>query len=90
MGWLDFYAPGCSPDGYRDGSFLASHSCAAEYGAGRVRAFSYSRSQVPDVIAYIHNQEQHHCKKTFAEEYIEFLKKFKIEYDEQFVFKEPV
>ncbi|WP_300597183.1 IS200/IS605 family transposase [Niabella sp.] len=53
-------------------------------------AFSYSRSQVPDVIAYIRNQEQHHSRKTFAEEYIDFLKKFEIEYDEQFIFKEPV
>ncbi|HAP00924.1 MAG TPA: IS200/IS605 family transposase [Bacteroidetes bacterium] len=44
-------------------------------------AFSYSKSQVPDVIRYIQNQELHHQKKTFAEEYLEFLNKFEIEYD---------
>ncbi|MEW6608253.1 MAG: IS200/IS605 family transposase [bacterium] len=50
-------------------------------------AFSYSRSQVDDVIKYILNQEYHHRKRTFREEYIEFLKKFKIEYDEKYLFE---
>lgn len=52
-------------------------------------AFSYSKSHVPDVIRYIQNQEQHHQKKTFLEEYVEFLKVFEIEYDEKYIFKEP-
>jgi putative transposase len=49
-------------------------------------AFSYSHSQLDDVIAYIMNQKEHHRKKTFKEEYTDFLKKFKVEYDEQFLF----
>lgn len=52
-------------------------------------AFSYSKSQVPDVIAYIQNQKQHHKKKTFLEEYKLFLEKFEVEYDVQYIFKEP-
>ncbi len=50
-------------------------------------AFSYSRSQINDVIKYILNQEEHHKKKTFREEYIDFLKKFEIEYDEKYLFE---
>jgi putative transposase len=50
-------------------------------------AFSYSRSQVQTVNNYILNQEEHHRKKTFTEEYEEFLKAFEIEYDEQYIFK---
>lgn len=49
-------------------------------------AFSYSQSQLDAVIAYINNQEQHHQKKTFKEEYIEMLQKFKIQYDEKYLF----
>jgi REP element-mobilizing transposase RayT len=37
-------------------------------------AFSYSHSQLDDVIAYIMNQKEHHKKKTFRDEYIDFLK----------------
>ncbi|MBS1621187.1 MAG: IS200/IS605 family transposase [Bacteroidetes bacterium] len=50
--------------------------------------FSYSQSQVDNVYHYIQNQEAHHKKQTFHDEYIEFLKHFKIEYDVQYVFKE--
>ena len=39
-------------------------------------AFSYSKSQIDSVIKYILNQEQHHKRKSFKEEYFEFLKKF--------------
>ncbi len=53
-------------------------------------AFSYGKSQVKDVIAYIENQEQHHSKKTFRDEYLDFLKKFDVEYDEQYIFKEMI
>lgn len=52
-------------------------------------AFSYSKSHVPDVIRYIQNQEAHHKKQTFLEEYMQFLKSFEIEYEEKYVFKEP-
>jgi putative transposase len=50
-------------------------------------AFAYSKSQLPRVIQYIERQEQHHKKKTFTEEYKEFLQRFEIEYNERFVFK---
>ena len=50
-------------------------------------AFSYSRSQIDNVIKYILNQEEHHKKTTFREEYLDFLKKFEIEYDEKYLFE---
>ncbi len=49
-------------------------------------AFTYSKSQIDSVINYIMNQEEHHKQKTFEEEYIEFLNKFDIDYDEKYVF----
>ncbi len=49
--------------------------------------FSYSRSQIDDVIKYIMNQQEHHKKRTFKEEYLEFLKKFEIDYDEKYLFE---
>lgn len=50
-------------------------------------AFSYSKSQVPRVIKYIQNQERHHGEITFIDEYIDFLKKFGIEYDPRYLLK---
>jgi REP element-mobilizing transposase RayT len=50
-------------------------------------AFSYGKSQIPDIANYIEIQEKHHKKRTFMEEYLEFLKLFEIEYDERYVFK---
>ncbi|MEO6539643.1 MAG: IS200/IS605 family transposase [Ferruginibacter sp.] len=49
-------------------------------------AFSYSHSHINKVYDYILNQEQHHQKKTFKQEYISFLKKFEVDYDEQYLF----
>ena len=51
-------------------------------------AFSYSKTHVPDVIRYIQNQEAHHKKETFLDEYKKMLKTFEVEYDEQYIFKE--
>ncbi|SFC83642.1 REP element-mobilizing transposase RayT [Flexibacter flexilis DSM 6793] len=50
-------------------------------------AFSYSKSQLDNVIHYILNQPIHHQKKTFRDEYIDFLQKFQIDYDEKFLFE---
>jgi len=50
-------------------------------------AFSYSRSQRNDVINYIMKQEEHHIKKTFREEYLELLKKFEIEFNDEYLFE---
>jgi hypothetical protein len=52
-------------------------------------AFSYAKSQVPDVIRYIQNQEMHHREETFLDEYRKFLTLFEIEWNEQYIFKEP-
>ena len=48
--------------------------------------FSYSRSQIAEVYKYIENQESHHAKTTFREEYIDTLIKNEIEFDLQFLF----
>lgn len=49
-------------------------------------AFSYSHSTLNNVIAYIQNQKEYHKKKSFREEYIDFLKKFEVEYKEDYLF----
>lgn len=50
-------------------------------------AFSYSHSQLGNVISYIQNQKKHHQKVSFKEEYLEFLEKFEIEFDGDYLFK---
>ena len=50
-------------------------------------AFSYAHYQINNVYQYIANQEEHHKKKTFKEEYLDFLKKFEIEYNEKYLFE---
>ncbi|MFH1562216.1 MAG: IS200/IS605 family transposase [Nitrospirota bacterium] len=50
-------------------------------------AFSYAHSQVETVYNYIKNQEEHHHKKTFKEEYLDMLNKFKIEHNEKYLFE---
>ena len=49
-------------------------------------AFSYSHSQIEQVYNYILNQELHHHKKTFKEEYLEFLTKYEIDYKTEYLF----
>ncbi len=49
-------------------------------------AFSYSHSALDNVIKYIKNQKEHHKVRTFKEEYIDFIEKFKIEYKEEYLF----
>lgn len=49
-------------------------------------AFSYAHSQVGTVFKYILNQEEHHKRKTFKEEYLDFLKKFNVEFNEKYLF----
>ena len=50
-------------------------------------AFSYSHSHIGQVYEYILNQEAHHKKRTFREEYLSLLKKFEIEYNEKYLFE---
>lgn len=48
--------------------------------------FSYSHSHIDNVYQYILRQKEHHQKRTFREEYLDFLMKFQIEYDERYLF----
>ena len=48
-------------------------------------SFSYSQSQIKDVYNYILNQEEHHRKKTFKDEYIEFLNDYEIDYKPEYL-----
>ena len=50
-------------------------------------AFSYSHSNLDNVIKYIMNQKEHHKTKTFKEEYMQFLKKFEIEFKDEYLFE---
>ena len=50
-------------------------------------AFSYAHSQVEQVYNYILNQEAHHQKKTFRQEYLEFLTKYEIEHKPEYLFE---
>lgn len=50
-------------------------------------AFSYSKSQIDNVIKYILKQEDHHKKTSFKEEYVDLLKKFEIEYEDKYLFE---
>ena len=49
-------------------------------------AFSYSQSHIDNVYKYILNQEIHHQKKSFKEEYLELLERFEIDYKEEYLF----
>ena len=49
--------------------------------------FSYGHSQIDVVCKYVLNQELHHKKKTFKEEYLEFLEKFAIPFEDRFLFE---
>lgn len=51
-------------------------------------AFSYSHSQLTNVINYIRNQQEHHKTKTFKAEYVEFLKLFDVEFKNEYLFEE--
>ncbi|MBP7181797.1 MAG: IS200/IS605 family transposase [Flavobacterium sp.] len=50
-------------------------------------AFSYSHSSLDNVIGYIKNQKEHHKKRSFKEEYIDFLEKFQIEFKDEYLFE---
>ena len=66
---------------------LSASSFSWQEGYG---AFSYSKSHLPDVIRYIQQQEDHHRKKSFIQEYQSFLQAFEIPYEEPYIFKELV
>lgn len=50
-------------------------------------AFSYGHSQLDTIIRYIQNQEQHHRRRTFKDEYLTWLKKFEIPFEDKYIFE---
>ena len=52
-------------------------------------AFSNSRSQIDSVVKYILNQQEHHKKVLFLDEYRKMLDDYKVDYDTRYIFKEP-
>lgn len=68
-----------------DRRFCKSHFAWQE-GFG---AFSYSRSQLPDICKYIEDQKEHHHQKDFLEEYKQILQLVQVEFDEDYIFIEP-
>jgi putative transposase len=76
----------------RSSKYINDHSLTPErfewqegYGV-----FSYSQSQIANVYKYIQNQETHHKKQTFRDEYLSFLEKFNVAYDEQYIFQDLI
>lgn len=63
-------------------TFPARRAFAWQEGYG---AFSVSVSHVSATVAYIQTQEEHHRRRTFEEEFLTFLRKHNIEFDEKFV-----
>jgi len=53
-------------------------------------AFSYSQSHIDAVFHYIENQEKHHEKQTFREEYIEMLQRYEVDFNEDYLFDELI
>ena len=74
---------GCSSKWIHENDFINGRF---EWQAG-FGGFSYSVSQIDSVVKYINNQKIHHQKKTFIQEYMEFLEKFKVPFDERYIFK---
>jgi REP element-mobilizing transposase RayT len=52
--------------------------------------FSYRQRDVDQIYHYVKNQEEHHQKQSFKEEYLDLLKEFEIGYDDQYLFQEPI
>jgi len=50
-------------------------------------AFTYSKSQIDQVVKYVLNQPEHHKKQSFKDEYLSFLKKFAVDYDPKYLFE---
>lgn len=63
---------------------LAKGKFAWQEGFG---AFTYSQSQIPTIARYIENQQKHHLKETFIEDYKSLLSSSEVEYNEEYIFK---
>ena len=53
-------------------------------------AFSYGKSVLATVYRYIQNQEKHHHIQPFREEYIDILQRYGVDYDDRYIFQDPV
>ncbi len=71
-----------SSNGFINENRLCSYVFRWQEGFG---AFSYSRSQIDNVVRYIMNQKEHHARQSYLDEYIEFLKKFDINFEEKYL-----
>lgn len=74
----------CDSTNWINDNLLTKQTFSWQGGYG---AFAYNKSLVNIVIDYIKNQEEHHARKTFIKEYIEFLEKFEVDYDPDYIFK---
>lgn len=63
---------------------LTSHRFNWQEGYG---AFSYRLRDIDEICKYIQNQESHHYKKTFRDEYTGLLNDFAVEYNDQYLFE---
>ena len=75
----------------RSSKYINDHNlteCRFEWQSGYA-SFSYSHSALDNVYRYVENQEEHHKKQKFKEEYVELLQSFDIDYDEQYIYHEP-
>ncbi len=70
---------------YINDNSLTSKRFAWQEGYG---VFSYNQSSIDSVYKYIQNQENHHKKQTFRDEYLALLMAFKVEYDEKYIFQD--
>ena len=52
--------------------------------------FSYRQRDLDQIYNYVKNQEEHHQKQTFRDEYLDLMKEFEISYDEQYIFQEMI
>lgn len=62
-----------------------SSNCSDFYWQNGYGIFSVNPSEIDVVVKYIQNQEEHHKKKTFQDEFRAFLKKYNIDFDERYV-----
>lgn len=76
----------------KSSKYINDHSLTSSHFAWQdgYGVFSYGQSQIDKVYKYIQNQEEHHKKQTFREEYLDFLKKFNIAYEEQYIFQDMI
>jgi len=52
--------------------------------------FSYRHSDLDSIYKYVQNQEEHHKAQSFREEYLELLKEFNVQFDDQYIFQDLI